>query len=59
MKIIQKTRQQMNATRKFEKELKECMNCRYFWGNDSGCINSKCYSEKEKNEYEQRRSNWN
>ena len=31
--------------KKFNKDLKDCMKCRYFWGNDSRCINSKCFKE--------------
>lgn len=38
------------AERKFDRDLKSCMKCHYFWGNDSRCMNSKCYKEKKKEE---------
>lgn len=31
-----------------ERDLKACMQCHYFYGNDSRCINSTCYREKKK-----------
>ena len=34
--------------RKFNKALKDCMRCKFFWGNDSRCINSNCFKEKRK-----------
>ena len=34
--------------RKFNKDLKDCMRCKFFWGNDSRCINSNCFKEKRK-----------
>ncbi len=36
--------------KKLESELKECMRCRFFWGNDSRCISKKCCKPKNKKE---------
>ncbi len=34
--------------RKISKDITECMRCRFFWGNDSRCINNSCIKDKEK-----------
>lgn len=31
----------------FDKELSQCMKCKFFWGNDSRCIHTNCYKEKK------------
>lgn len=36
---------------KFEKDLRSCMRCKFFYGNNSQCLTKKCIKEKE-NEYE-------
>lgn len=50
MKAKKNTNPKLNeaekAERKFDRDLKSCMKCHYFWGNDSRCMNSKCYKEK-------------
>lgn len=41
-------RQEKEETDKIDKELRSCMKCRFFWGNDNRCINSNCYKKKKK-----------
>ncbi len=43
----QKKRLVDDAVRKFDRDLKSCMNCRFFIGNDSRCINNKFCKEEE------------
>jgi hypothetical protein len=33
--------------RKLDRELKSCMRCKYFYGNNSQCIKKKCFKEKK------------
>lgn len=51
MKVKNKTNHKMSeaerAEKKFDRDLKSCMKCHYFWGNDSRCMNSQCYKEKK------------
>ena len=48
MRVKEKKKSQVDdAARKFDGDLKSCMNCRFFTGNDSRCINSKCCKEEE------------
>ena len=51
MKVKKKTNHMMSvaerAEKKFDRDLKSCMKCHYFWGNDSRCMNSQCYKEKK------------
>ncbi len=51
MKVKKETNYKISAAeraeKKFDKDLKSCMKCHYFWGNDSRCMNSKCYKEQK------------
>ena len=39
---------------KLERDLRSCMKCRFFWGNDSRCIhNKKCGAGKQKADKQQ------
>lgn len=42
----EKGKQKFRKIDKEERELRECMHCRYFWGNSSGCIKKKCCKEE-------------
>lgn len=34
--------------RKLDRELKSCLRCKYFYGNNSQCIKYKCFNEKKR-----------
>lgn len=36
----------VECTNCLEQEIRDCMKCRYFWGNSSRCIAEKCYTER-------------
>lgn len=55
-KYKKQTRKPLSPEAKLEKDLKQCMRCKYFWGNDSRCIRSSCYKEKKKTEVEMPKS---
>ena len=39
----EKISKENNAKEKLERDLRSCMKCKYFWGNDNRCINNeKC-----------------
>lgn len=38
------------ARKEFDKELRQCMHCKYFWGKNHGCELKRCYKEKKKQE---------
>mgnify|MGYP007004243707 FL=1 len=55
MGVVQKEfsrrhKHKLSAEEKLERDLKDCMKCKYFWGNNNRCINNKCYREKKKTE---------
>lgn len=35
--------------RQFDRELKDCMHCKFFWGNNHRCATNKCCKENRKN----------
>lgn len=48
MEVVQKKfsrrhKHKLSAEEKLERDLKDCMKCKYFWGNNHRCINNKCY----------------
>ena len=48
MKVKEKSNSRdSDAEKKIEKDLKSCMKCHFFWGNDSRCITNQCYEEKK------------
>lgn len=50
---VQKVKQQkaiLCFTADMEKDLKECMRCKYFHGNNHRCIKEKCCEDMEKAE---------
>ena len=48
MKVKEKSNSRdSDAEKKIEKDLKSCMKCHFFWGNDSRCITNQCYKEKK------------
>lgn len=55
-KYKKQIRKPLSPEAKLEKDLKQCMRCKYFWGNDSRCIRSKCYKEEKKLEVEKPKS---
>lgn len=42
-----KRNSRINDAKKLERDLRQCMKCRFFWGNDSRCISGDCI-KKEK-----------
>lgn len=52
-KTLYQTRKQSRkndyAIRTMEKELRECMSCKYFWGNNHQCLLKVCYKEEKSN----------
>jgi len=56
MKVQVKSVKRKNSEeRKMDRDIRECMRCHYFWGNDNRCINSNCIKKeppikKEQNE---------
>ena len=47
----EKNSKENNAKEKLERDLRSCMKCKYFWGNDNRCINNeKCGAGKQKTE---------
>lgn len=50
----EKISKENNAKEKLERDLRSCMKCKYFWGNDNRCINNeKCGAGKQKTEKQQ------
>ena len=49
-KFSRRHKHKLSAEEKLERDLKDCMKCKYFWGNNNRCINNKCYREKKKPE---------
>lgn len=51
MEVKKKTNQRLKKAeeldKKFDRDLKSCMRCKYFWGNSSQCLNSHCIKEKK------------
>ncbi|MEF9998918.1 MAG: hypothetical protein RR717_07590 [Lachnospiraceae bacterium] len=51
MKVKKNANHKMSAAeraeRNIDRDIKSCMKCHYFWGNDHRCVNSKCYKEKK------------
>jgi hypothetical protein len=52
MGVVQKKfrkphKKKLSQEEKFDKDLKDCMRCKYFWGNNSRCIQNKCCKETE------------
>ena len=46
----EKNSKENNAKEKLERDLRSCMKCKYFWGNDNRCINNKkCGSKNSTN----------
>jgi hypothetical protein len=58
MGINQKTakhryeRHRLTPEEKLERDLKKCMNCRFFWGNNSRCAKQHCCKPEEKKQIE-------
>ena len=46
-KFSKQRRHKLSLEEKFDKDLRDCMRCKYFWGNDNRCIRSKCYKEEK------------
>lgn len=46
-KFNKQRRHKLTPEEQFDKDLKDCMRCKYFWGNDNRCRRSKCYKEKK------------
>lgn len=40
--------------KRFDRELKDCMHCKFFWGNNHRCAISKCHKSKSKSVQEKR-----
>lgn len=55
-KYSKQQKKRLSSEAKLERDLKDCMRCKYFWGNDSRCIRSKCYKEEKKPEVEKTKS---
>ena len=50
----EKNSKENNAKEKLERDLRSCMKCKYFWGNDNRCINNeKCGAGKQKTKKQQ------
>ncbi len=48
MEIKTRTNQHVSSIEEgADGDLKTCMKCRYFWGNDSRCMNSQCCIEEK------------
>lgn len=47
-KFSKQRRKRLSKEEQFDKDLKECMKCKFFWGNDNRCIRKKCYKEEKK-----------
>lgn len=46
-KSVRRYKLRLSEEEKLDKDLKECMRCKYFWGNNNRCRKSKCYKEKK------------
>ena len=46
-KSVRRYKLRLSEKEKLDKDLKECMRCKYFWGNNNRCRKSKCYKEKK------------
>ena len=38
----------LSPKQQLDRDLKFCMKCKYFWGNDNRCITNRCYNDKKK-----------
>lgn len=44
----QSYKKRLTPEEKLDRDLKSCMKCKFFWGNDSRCMNNNCGGKKEK-----------
>ena len=49
IKEAKRINKQIKAEEKFDRDLKTCMRCKYFYGNNVQCIKRKCVKEEKKN----------
>lgn len=47
-KYSRRHKRKLSKEERLAKDLKNCMRCKYFWGNDIRCIRKKCYKEEKK-----------
>ena len=47
-KYSKQHKKKLSQEEQFDKDLKDCMKCKYFWGNDNRCFQKKCYKEEKK-----------
>ena len=45
-----KKRRFVSSEEKLERELKDCMHCRFFWGHNNRCANGTCCKSSKKKE---------
>mgnify|MGYP000009431882 FL=1 len=45
-----KKRRFVSPEEKLERELKDCMHCRFFWGHNNRCVNGTCCKPSKKKE---------
>lgn len=45
---VNKSDKSSNRQKKLDRELRECMRCKHFWGNNHQCMLKKCYKESQK-----------
>lgn len=46
-KFSKRHKHTLSKEEKLNRDLKSCMRCKYFWGNNIQCTHCKCYKEKK------------
>lgn len=53
-KSVRRYKHRLSAEEKLEKDIKDCMHCKFFWGNNHRCATNKCGRQKTKKEPEKK-----
>lgn len=47
-KLSRQYKHKVSAEEKLDRDLKDCMHCKFFWGNNHRCAINKCCKENQK-----------
>lgn len=43
---VKSVKRKISEERQMDRDIRECMRCHYFWGNDNRCVNSNCIKKE-------------
>ncbi len=53
-KSVRRYKHKLSDKERLEKDIKDCMHCKFFWGNNHRCATNKCGRQKAKKELEKK-----